>query len=106
MVKGEYNGMTVEDPKLRAMFTREYLVSSDWYQERLREKQRRDVALWTRHVEALEAYRDSSLTNRCNAFDIEGRLGTARAHLAHVRDSSYLQELEGTIGADPRMGDC
>src|SRR6266566_1537916 len=37
---------------LRAMFTRESLLASDWYAERLRAKQAIDLALWTRHVEA------------------------------------------------------
>jgi hypothetical protein len=33
------------------MFTREYLLASAWYHERLRAKQHRDIALWRRHLE-------------------------------------------------------
>ena len=47
--------MGVDDPKIRGMFAREAMLESDWYRERLRMKQRRDVALWTRHVSALES---------------------------------------------------
>jgi hypothetical protein len=28
------------------MFTRAFLIKSDWYKERLRVKQQRDIALW------------------------------------------------------------
>lgn len=104
MVRGEYEGMTVDSPELRAMFTREALLASDWYQERLIEKQRRDIALWQRHVGALEAYRDAAAARRERGFDIEGRLGSARARLAQVSSPAYLKELEGTIGADPALG--
>jgi hypothetical protein len=104
MVHGTYEGMAVDSPELRAMFTREALLASDWYQERLREKQRRDIALWQRHVNALEAYRDAAAARRERGFDIEGRLGSARTMLAQVSAPAYLEELEGTIGADPALG--
>jgi hypothetical protein len=82
MAHGHFEGKGVDDPSIRAMFTRESLLASDWYKERLCVKQRRDIALWTRHVEAT---------------------GTeaARKRLAHVSSPCYLKELEGTIGADP-----
>ena len=54
MACGNYHGKQVDDPSVRAMFTRESLLASDWYAERLRTKQTRDVALWQRHVAALE----------------------------------------------------
>ena len=39
------------------LFTREAMLASDWYRERLAVKQERDVALWKRHVAALESGR-------------------------------------------------
>ena len=39
MAHGNYQGMAAEDPKLRAMFTRESTLQSTWYRERLRAKQ-------------------------------------------------------------------
>jgi len=89
MVHGHYEGMGIDDPKLRAMFSREAMLKSEWYQERLRVKQERDVALWRRHLAALE---------RVHA---EGMLIVAREQLARVSAPSYLDELVGTIGADP-----
>lgn len=38
---------TTSDPEIRALFTREALLASDWYHERLATKQQRDIALWS-----------------------------------------------------------
>jgi phosphoenolpyruvate carboxykinase (diphosphate) len=59
MVHGSYRAMGTEHPEIRGMFTREALLASDWYAERLRTKQQRDIALWQRHVRALEDFRAS-----------------------------------------------
>ncbi|MEO8070220.1 MAG: hypothetical protein ABI652_02375, partial [Acidobacteriota bacterium] len=82
MAHGTFNGLTIESPQLRQLFDREAVLGSDWYRERLRVKQQRDIALWTRHVAA------------------RGR-PEIRAELARVSAPDYLDELVGTIGADP-----
>jgi hypothetical protein len=93
MAHGAYEGMGIDAPEIRGLFTREAMLASDWYRERLAVKQERDVALWTRHVSALEASGHEAL-----------RLAEARVQLARVSAPAYLQELEGTIGADPFHG--
>jgi hypothetical protein len=85
MANGDYEGKSVHDPEIRAMFTRDALLESEWYKERLRVKQQRDIALWTRHVQATNSE-------------------TARERLAHVSAPAYIGELTGTIGADPFTG--
>ena len=82
MVHGQYKGRAVDDPSIRAMFTRESVLASEWYRDRLRVKQQRDIALWNRHVARVGA-------------DVAG------AGLARVSSPAYLEELVGTIGADP-----
>ncbi len=101
MAHGHYEGTTIHDAKLRAMFTREALIASDWYGERLRIKQQRDVKLWTRHVQALEAFRGGVVGAASKHLDIEARLDGARQQLARVSAPAYLEELTGTLGADP-----
>ena len=102
MAGGSSQGRGVEDAEVRRMFTREYLMASGWYRGRLRAKQTRDVALWTRHLRAMEAFRDSGAA--FGGFDIESRLADSREQLARVSAPEYLSELEGTIGADPFCG--
>jgi hypothetical protein len=82
MAHGHYEGRSIADPALRAMFTRDAVLASDWYHARLAAKQARDVALWTRHVAATGS-------------------ALARERLAWVSSPKYLQSLHGTIGADP-----
>jgi hypothetical protein len=102
MANGEYQGMGVEDRAVRRLFTREYLMESDWYGERLRSKQTRDMALWKRHLRAIEAFQAGG--EELRGADIAGRLAEARRQLARVSGPGYLRELEGTIGADPFCG--
>jgi hypothetical protein len=102
MAHGHFEGTDANDPAIRALFTRETLLASDWYRERLRVKQERDIALWRRHIAALEVFR-SSPRNRAAALqlDVEGLLQAAQAMLDRVTSPAYLGELAGTLGADP-----
>ncbi len=102
MACGNYEGQTIDDPALRALFTRESLLASDWYQERLRTKQNRDVALWRRHTAALEAFQRSTNSSLvATDLDVDSRLAFARQQLERVSAPEYVAELTGTIGADP-----
>ena len=102
MATGSWNGKTASDPEVRRMFTREYLLASDWYAERLRVKQQRDIALWTRHTKALESFLNREThAGESTRLDLAGRLSRAKAELARVSSPQYLKELVGTIGADP-----
>lgn len=97
MVHGHHEGARVDDPRFRQLFTREALLASDWYRERLRVKQRRDVALWRRHEEALARHAGSGRP----LPDLEVRQAAVRAQRARVEAPAYLEELVGTLGADP-----
>jgi hypothetical protein len=101
MAYGDWEGRRIEDPELRAMFQREGLLASDWYQERLHVKQERDIALWQRHRSALKAFQASSAEWAPSGVDIEERLALVDLQLARVSAPNYLRELQGTIGADP-----
>jgi hypothetical protein len=102
MAEGHSAGLTIDDPKLRAMFTREALLASDWYQERLRVKQHRDISLWRRHLASLKTFRTSGLP--AQNVDIEARITEAQRQLERVTAADYVNELVGTIGADPFHG--
>jgi len=107
MAHGCYQGRGAGDPAIRKMFTREALLASDWYRERLQVKQARDVTLWERHVRSLEEYRASvEATGFRPEIDVAARLARAREQLARVSSAAYLKELAGTVGADPFHGQC
>ena len=68
------------------MFTREYLLASDWYRQRLAAKQRRDEALWSRHVTYLEQFlARASHRDVAGRMDLAGRLRHAKQQLADAR---------------------
>ena len=102
MASGSYAGMDAHHPEVRALFTRDALLASDWYRQRLVTKQQRDVRLWERHVSYLEAYANRATHQDLVArFDIRGRLERTKARLQQVRGEAYLESLRGTLGADP-----
>jgi len=104
MRDGVYEGRSVGDPALRALFTRESLWESDWYQERLRTQQAIEVRLWHRHVRALRDF-----LNKPNPLspalrqDVTARLGRAQVQCERAERPEYLEALRGFIGADPAV---
>lgn len=102
MAEGSWNGKTAHDPEFRAMFTREAVLGSEWYQDRLRMRQQREVALQQRHIAALEAViNDQRCGDVVADLDLSDRLADARTELAKVSSPAYLDSLQGTVGADP-----
>jgi hypothetical protein len=102
MAHGDFEGKDERDPGLRAMFTREALLRSNWYQDRLKTKQARDIAAWRRRLEALQSYL-ASQTPPSEEFrsELERRLDLAQRTLAEVSSPEYLKRLSGSLGADP-----
>ncbi len=99
MAHGQWEGKGIEHPEVRSMFTREALLASDWYQERLAVKQRKDIGMWQRRVAALEAFRREGLP--AININIAKQLSIAREQMARAGSPAYMEELRGTIGADP-----
>jgi hypothetical protein len=100
MVHGHYEGMGIDDPRLRALFTRASLMTSEWYQARLVTKQGRDASLLERHAATLSALAGSGHAP-AGIAELEQHV---RAKLARTRSPAYLDELKGGIGADPCVG--
>jgi hypothetical protein len=102
MATGAYEGKDVHHPDVRAMFTRENLFASDWYQERLNIKQRREMQLWQRHIDYLSEFTSKpGYADVVEDLQIEDRLAFARNRLNEVQSERYLEKITGTIGADP-----
>ncbi|MDR1860458.1 MAG: hypothetical protein LBR06_06020 [Bacteroidales bacterium] len=99
MVDGHFEGMKREDPDFRRMFTREAVLSDDWYRRRLIARQQREIDFQNTSI----AYIESALANpnyaeTAQALDLAGRLRNARTRLARVSSPEYINELWGTIG--------
>lgn len=100
MAHGQFEGMGLDHPEFRKLFTRDHLLKSVWYQDRLKTKQSRDIHLWKRHVKDLEDFSASEGT-AANAVGLTAKLEKARRELNRVQSADYLKQLFGTLGADP-----
>jgi hypothetical protein len=102
MATGQYEGKALHDPEIRALFTRENVLASDWYQERLSIKQQRDMTKAEKQVAYLKKFL-SEATICCDMTqrtECEARLMRAEAQLEHVQSPAYLESLFGSLGAD------
>ncbi len=100
MAKGATSaGHGLEAPEVRRLFTREHLLGSEWYAERLEAKRRGDVALWKRHVQSLEEYcANAANSDVMDRLSLLHRLAAARAEAARVATPDYRASLVGTLG--------
>ena len=102
MATGEYRGMDIHHPDIRQLFTREHLLASDWYRQRLCIKQVRDIDLCHRHIRYLRHFMEQPGHQSYNRrLHLQERLERVQRTLAEVSDSAYLTQLTGTLGADP-----
>jgi hypothetical protein len=102
MLYDQWEGKGLAHPELRALFTREALLASDWYAARLEAKQQVDQALWRRHVDYLQRFlKKASYADEAARLGIRDRLAPAQTAAKRVESPEYLQHLRGTLGADP-----
>jgi len=101
MAEGQYKGKTIDDPSIREMFTLDYLLQSDWYKERLTIKQQRDAALWQMNRSYIEQKMDETNESVTEQWaDLQDQMEKAEQMLEWVNSDSYLDRLQGTLGAD------
>jgi hypothetical protein len=93
MRDNEFEGKTLNDPAIRALFTRDSLVSSPWYAEYVLAKQQSDIALWERHVTYLKAFLSrESYAKEAQRLGIPDRLIHAVQALERVKSKSYREQ--------------
>ncbi len=100
MAHGSFEGKTERDPEIRQLFTRDALLKSDWYRQRLQARQNRDVALWNRHVDYLKVFISNSHNgNVVSRMNLAERKKRAVEQLDKVKSATHLQSLVGMLGA-------
>ncbi len=104
MRDGHFEGQGLDGAAIRSLFTREAMLASPWYRERLRAKQQIDLRLWRGHSDYLARFLGSDgHAEEAERLGIRERLARARATVERVRSAAYLEELSGTIGAEPAI---
>lgn len=102
MAFGSHDGMTVESREFRSMFTRESVLASDWYRERLETAQERAILRGEKVARHVERVRSGDLTGELSArLDLDSVMARALDELQRVRAPDYVGFLKGSIGAQP-----
>ncbi|MES2406246.1 MAG: hypothetical protein V4528_02855 [Pseudomonadota bacterium] len=102
MAYGQYQSMDAHAPAIRAMFTRETLLESAWYRQRLQIKRERDQLLWTRNLDELTRFRDNPRNlDEVRRLNLGARIDYAQAQLDALDDPESWRNFIGTLGADP-----
>ncbi len=102
MAEGSWKGLGLDNPELRRLFDRDYVLASDWYKARLAAYADSERDRLAEGVAALEEFlgsprgrdeRELARARRC--------LETAKQRLESTRLPGYAASLSGTIGLDP-----
>lgn len=104
MAYGEFEGKTVADPEVRALFDRDSVLSSDWYRKRLVAKKDLRLKMMRDHIECLEEFlRKQNYEMEAERLQLKERLEQTRASLAdfEANPDTYLKRITGTIGVEP-----
>ena len=101
MVNGEYNGMRADSEEFRQMFTRDYLLESDWYAERLRNKHINDINLWQSHQKYISEFLQKAANlSESKRNMIKEVLQKTNDELKYVKSQEYYDKLVGSLGKD------
>ncbi|MBI3876079.1 MAG: hypothetical protein HY300_09025, partial [Verrucomicrobia bacterium] len=102
MRDGHFEGRGLEHAEIRTLFTRDAMLASDWYAQRLTAKQNTDVRLWRRHVAELEHFlAKANYAEESERLGLAARLIQARRMLEQVKSPDYVNQLRGTLGVNP-----
>ncbi len=106
MAHGNFEGKDIHDPEIRKLFTRESLMESDWYQDRLQAKIEVDRKLLEKQAQHLAAFLEKDhYALESERLRIREKLDSVNTHLDQLRKhpKDELERLVGTLGADPAL---
>ena len=102
MAYGTYEGKEISDPELRKYFERDYITNSDWYKDRLKLKQEKDIRFYGSQIAYLETFiSNPNNSDLVSEMKIKDRLKSVKKLYNEAISEAYLDSLVGTIGADP-----
>jgi hypothetical protein len=102
MAEGTWRGKGLDNPELRMLFDRDYVLSSDWYRSRLQEYAESERSRLSSGATYIEAFLNSrNGRNESEITRATRELATVKDQLARVSLSTYPDSLKGTIGLDP-----
>jgi hypothetical protein len=95
-------GWGLDSPEFRVMFTREAVLASDWYAQRLDAKQAAASARANAGLAAIEKFVSTAGNEEPTArLDMPARVEAARVGARQLASPEYREQLVGTVGSTP-----
>jgi len=103
MAKGSsVEGWDLDSPQFRGMFTRESVLASDWYAQRLDAKQAAAQGRADAGLAAIEKFVSTPGNDEPTArLDMPARVEAARAEAQRLARPEFREQLIGTTGSTP-----
>lgn len=104
MLHGQWEGRGLDQAAVRAQFTREHLLGSAWYAERLKSQAAHDEHLARTLAGNLDRFAGhASDHDIARELRLEARVAAAHRRVAEVRTPAHLETLKGTIGRQAKF---
>jgi len=104
MKDGKWKGNGPADKAFRSLFTRESLLSSDWYRARLEAQAHLDAQLADSQARYLKKFLGKpNYSEVAEQLGIKTRLDAVAAAAKAAREPDYLKKLVGTLGVEPSI---
>ncbi len=95
-------GWGLDSPEFRVMFTRDAVLASDWYAQRLDAKQAAASARANAGLAAIEKFVSTPGNDEPAArLDMPARVGAARLEAQRLASPEFREQLVGTAGSTP-----
>ncbi len=102
MVSGEYEGKGIDDPKVRDLFSYDYVVKSDWYRDRLDAFRESELGRLNKIKRNLEVYlvrpKNAELAEE---MQLRQRLDYTKRKIEELNGEDYYEKYTGSLGTDP-----
>ena len=101
MAHGNFEGKGLNDPSIRALFTRDSVVNSPWYAQRLAKRVEREMTVNRTIARELDNFLSmEEYDAEAKRLTIADQLKTVTQRLAFLETPDCIKSLQGTIGAD------
>ncbi len=102
MAHGHYEGKDLNDPSVRALFTREAVMESDWYAKRLDARCDRALALNRTMANEIKTFMERpEYQHEATRLAMVNRLATLKEEASIIASGKCRAGLVGSIGAEP-----
>jgi hypothetical protein len=104
MAQGDYDGMTMDSDKFRAMFYPKNILASNWYVERLRASKEITLSRYRKCLNYMTSFSAAHHNNRILTFlDLDRVIKETTSTIDILSETTEADLGFGTIGADPSL---